>query len=427
MMIFLLSVSIIGLLAFVWAKNLNRSEKPVFWAALFMKLLAGCLLGILYHYHYQSGDTLKYFRVAVQLSEFAHQQPFKYLEYLWTSNEAMGMSVGMENLEPRSVFFIKLVSLVSLMTFSNYWATSLWFSFVGFIGAWLLAREISRKFPNAAAASFFSFLFFPSLVFWSSGIIKETIALAALFFLSYLLLVGWNAGRLRWFEWLLACLAIWLAWSLKYYWCAVFLAISASSVIVKFVSNRFFWKKGAFVLLWFLIVLLMGLVVSLVHPNFYTDRFVQVVVENYQAYRIIGGESLIDYGELNPTFWSLATHAPWGLITGLFRPFIWETHNALSLIYSLENAGILLLSIFSLTRLKNIWSSPDWILIVSILVYTIVLGVFLSLSTPNFGTLARYRVGFLPFFVFLVSYTNPVFDHSFRYLQQRIAKQYGRD
>jgi hypothetical protein len=36
--------------------------------------------------------------------------------------------------------------------------------------------------------------------------------------------------------------------------------------------------------------------------------------------------------------------------------------------------------------------------------------VFLALSTPNFGTLSRYRAGFLPFFVFVIAYRNPIVE-----------------
>jgi len=45
-----------------------------------------------------------------------------------------------------------------------------------------------------------------------------------------------------------------------------------------------------------------------------------------------------------------------------------------------------------------------------------VLAVFLALSTPNFGTLSRYRVGFIPFFVFLTACGNVLLER----LQRRM-------
>jgi hypothetical protein len=53
---------------------------------------------------------------------------------------------------------------------------------------------------------------------------------------------------------------------------------------------------------------------------------------------------------------------------------------------------------------------PVSILFLATASYCIVLCVFLALSTPNLGTLSRYRVGFLPFLIFLLAYRNPLID-----------------
>jgi hypothetical protein len=37
-----------------------------------------------------------------------------------------------------------------------------------------------------------------------------------------------------------------------------------------------------------------------------------------------------------------------------------------------------------------------------VITYSVLLCIFLALSTPNFGTLIRYRVGFLPFLLVLI-------------------------
>jgi hypothetical protein len=46
-----------------------------------------------------------------------------------------------------------------------------------------------------------------------------------------------------------------------------------------------------------------------------------------------------------------------------------------------------------------------------ILIYCFVLCILLAISTPNFGTLSRYRIGFLPFFVFVLTYRNQVIEY----------------
>jgi hypothetical protein len=49
-------------------------------------------------------------------------------------------------------------------------------------------------------------------------------------------------------------------------------------------------------------------------------------------------------------------------------------------------------------------------LVFSVIVYVSLLCIFLSLSTPNFGTLSRYRVGFISFFFLLVAGRHPLLN-----------------
>ena len=67
-----------------------------------------------------------------------------------------------------------------------------------------------------------------------------------------------------------------------------------------------------------------------------------------------------------------------------------------------ENAALLVATLMALPAMRYIARSPHRLLLVSLIVYTGMLCVFITLSTPNFGTLCRYRVGYMPFFVFLV-------------------------
>jgi hypothetical protein len=114
---------------------------------------------------------------------------------------------------------------------------------------------------------------------------------------------------------------------------------------------------------------------------------------------------VIHYQNLEPTVTSLLVNAPWALFSGLFRPFPWEAKTVFQLLVSVENGLLLILlivSVKSIARCKTI----DCLIIWSAAVYIVLLCTFLALSAPNFGTLSRYRVCFLPFLFFLVSCDN---------------------
>ena len=88
----------------------------------------------------------------------------------------------------------------------------------------------------------------------------------------------------------------------------------------------------------------------------------------------------------------------------MFRPYIWETGSATMLISGIENIILLLLTAWViLTKpirlIKSLRMDP---FLLFCLLFTLVLGFGVGLSTSNFGALVRYKIPFLPFFVFLI-------------------------
>jgi hypothetical protein len=113
---------------------------------------------------------------------------------------------------------------------------------------------------------------------------------------------------------------------------------------------------------------------------------------------------------LSATIKSVIINLPWALVSGIFRPFIGEGQGMLGLAASIENLFVLILFISFLWRFKIHSHRPISILVLAGISYCVVLCIFLALSTPNLGTLSRYRVGFLPFLIFMIAYRNPLVD-----------------
>ena len=97
-------------------------------------------------------------------------------------------------------------------------------------------------------------------------------------------------------------------------------------------------------------------------------------------------------------------YAPKALVTGIFRPFPWEAHNAAALMQAVD--GVLLIGLM-LWRAPSIGrafryarSNP---FVIFIIVFTLMMTVAL-VSFANFGTLARYRVMLIPFLLMLMAF-----------------------
>lgn len=289
---------------------------------------------------------------------------------------------------------------------------SVYFSAFSFTTAWVLVTKVANTFPQARAAAIFGVLLFPSVVLWSSGIIKESLAMAGLFYLAYIVVRLWARERLNPLHLMGTAISLWFLWNLKYYYLAVFLPVTITTLLLQFLSKRISLTQTApKIALWLIIFMLPVFMVSLLHPNFDLRLVMQVIVLNYNEYQAISAsEDAIQYGSLQPTLLSMALNSPWALVSGLFRPFLWEADNLMQVIAAIENLFLLVLSLNALRRLKSFFYSPYRLMAFQVVVYVVLLCVFLALSTPNFGTLSRYRVGFLPFLVTLLVAGNPMFN-----------------
>ncbi len=391
---------IVGVAFLIWRRE-EHAIRILFWPALTLKLLGGIALGLIYQEYYHSGDTFYFFDLAKARTDIFSHDPAGYFNLPW--REAEGEWKG----SARSIFFVNIIAIVNVLTDHNYWITSLWFSFVSFLGSLYLFKSVIRFFPDARPAAALAFLFFPSVVFWSSGVIKESLGLTALLVISGLYLKGMMRQRPGVIEFIFAAFSLWIVWNLKYYWMAVFLPVVVTSLAVHFTSIKLKIPSRWKLLFWWTLFLVLCLSVSLIHPNFYPERLLQVVIENNRAFTAISAPAdVIRYDGLDANWASMIWNSPWALVSGLFRPFLWEAQTSLQWFVSVENLLLLALCLSSLTHVKDFIRAQNRLITLSVIVYVLLLCIFLALSTPNLGSLARYKVGFLPFLIFLITYKN---------------------
>ena len=296
-----------------------------------------------------------------------------------------------------------------LVSFGNYWGIAILFSFISFISAWKLVNTLVRVYPAMKTAAVISFLFFPSSVFWSSGLIKESIAIAGLFAIVNILLVMRRKKRLGVMEGLIIVTGFWLLWNLKYYYAGVLLIAIGGIILLQFIIWIKPVKRRLTITLLYLVVLVIpAVLVTGLHPNFNGSRILEVVVYNYEAYRIISRpENLITYSHLEATPLSIIRNMPWALLSGIFQPFIWNTKSVFQLAAGIESFALFVLFIGMIKHRLKIAATSDFSILLGTITFIGLLAIFLALSTPNIGTLVRYRVGFYPFLMLLLIQANP--------------------
>ena len=381
----------------IWKQDSTKMCK-FFWPALAAKLSAGILLGVIFASVYTTSDTFWFFDSAIEQAQKARIDFSSYIDFLLQrhANNYSG--------ENRSIFFIKIASMFSLLTFDNYWICSIYFSWFSFLAAWSLTKFIWVKIPNAGIAAAAAFLFFPSSVFWASGIMKESLTMVGIFYLARLFLQIWMKEKISWFHLPFVLLTLWVAWTLKYYYVGLFAPAVFATIATRWLLERYrIHGPMKELTCWFLIFMMLLATATFLHPNFSLNRIAAVIAENHDAIIAQSNpDDVIHFSNLNASWSSLIVNGPLALVSGLFRPFLWEANTVFKLAVSIENLVILVLLIHAIRALPKLMKSPFHLPIIALIVYSILLCLFLALSSPNFGTLVRLRIGFLPFLLLII-------------------------
>ncbi len=406
----ILNFLLIFLCVYLLSKKWKATTDKLFWSAFLLRLVAGTCVGLVYSYYYSANDTWSFFNVAKGLSILAHENFFSFVNVLLEFSDTQDLPLFV-NHDLRSIFFIKIISVFCLVSGDNYWVCAAYFSLLSFTASWQLHRKVTEIFPQSSWASILAFLFFPSVIFWGSGLEKESVALSAIYFLATLFLSVFYKTKTPLWLWPLNACAMVAVWGLKYYWAIIFFISTLTALIANFLCSRFSIKDNYRIAVFAFVFILLAFVGRCFHPNFYFSRFLEVLVSNHQEFvKISDRNNLIHFYQLEPSWTSVFINSPLALLSGMFRPFVGEGQGLLGHVASIENLLVLLLFIYSIKNFNKAFRSQHQLVFLSVVSYAVVLCVFLALSTPNFGTLSRYRVGFLPFIVFLFSYRNPLLD-----------------
>ena len=381
-----------GLVIWIWRKF----PQPIFSLTLLLKVVAGISLGLLYQYYYTTGDTWTFFSDAKNAASMLRLNPTEWISFFWFDDwtqVGQPMITGGMN----AMFMVKWVTFFNLITADNYWLAAVYLSVLSQLGAWILFKSIISCYPNVQVEAAIAIFFVPTIIFWSSGVIKECLALGALFLLSGIFIQWYKKSILSLIGIVGAIFSLWILWYLKYYWLAVWLATVLPLVVIKLLSISNTWIKSHTKFSWLVLFFMSVIGVSTLHPNFYYYRLFSVVVDNYNTYvNLSDSIDCIRYVGLEPTLFSMTKNAPWAVLSGFFRPFIWEANTIFQILAGVENFVLMILCSLALMRVKK-WLSGLSELHLALFFYLVGLAAFLALSTPNFGSLSRYRIGFTPF------------------------------
>lgn len=313
--------------------------------------------------------------------------------------------------EEANFMVIRLDALFSFICLGSYAVINLFFACLAFSGLWKLYLFFYEQYPKLHKQFAISILYFPTLAFWSAGLLKDSLCIAALGWLTYSLygLIYKRKSILK--NCALVFISAYFLAILKVYILLAYVPFFVLFIILKNVQNI------KFTLFRYLLAPL--LIAASVYAfsqtlSSYDDELGAYSVEELTSSisdlnEIIEGRtgredaaSNFSLGaEFDGTFSGLIKIAPAAVATTFFRPFIWEAHKISQLMAAFESLLLMFFTLYIFVKagpfrfIKWIFKDP---LIMYCFLFAVVFGLFVGASTLNFGTLVRYKIPCLPFY-----------------------------
>ena len=312
--------------------------------------------------------------------------------------------------EESNFMVTRLVAIFSFFTFGKFMAINLVFSMISFTGVWRLFRFFYEQYPHLHKQFAIAILYLPTFAFWSSGILKDPICTGALGWVTYSLYsIFYTKNNLIKNIIILFIFGYFLV-ALKIYILVAYLPFFILFLILKNVNLIKNPVAKALLVLVFFVGSIFGFVkvASSIKGalSSYASKGIVQGIKNYQVnYENQSSfvESNFSLGvDFDGSAGSLAKIAPAAIVATLFRPFIWESKKLSTLLSSLESLALMLFTLYVFKKvgvikfLRTIIKNP---IIMYCFFYSLLFALFVGATTLNFGTLVRYKIPGIPFYI----------------------------
>ena len=385
--------------------------------AFTFKIIGAIVLGIIYQYYYKGGETLNYWRQRLVINSAMSESFTTWFRLVSVQAEIYDVDVYKYTVQlywygARSPEYIISVigAILGLFTMTTYLPTAVLFAALSFIGIWKMAVVFTKLYPRLTKQMAFAMLLIPSVVFWGSGFMKDTITLSCIGWVTHLFYLIFYENKKIIINSALALFVLYIIFVIKSYILMAFLpaallwGVGLLSYKIKDTRLIIFVRYGLYA------SALVGLI--FIGGRLQTEMFGEYNVESlgYKSfvtrdylYRISNEQDGSGYtlGDMDPTLMGMLEKAPAGVNVTLFRPYFWEARKPIVMISAVEALLFLVFTIVAIVRNNPIRMIQRILADETLqfcLIFTLVFAFAVGISTSNFGSLVRYKIPCLPFY-----------------------------
>lgn len=394
----------------IWKSPFFKAKNFPIWFsnALFAaKALGGVTLFFLYTLYYtnrEQADIFKFYDDGITLRNIITENPsIGYKLFLGAIDETTleeeaklcnwrrPFSKTMLN---ENRMLIRVHTALSFFSFGVYQLHNLLFCWLAFLGIWLITKTVSSFFSPRSAKFWAVLLFFPSVVLWANGLLKESVLLFALG------VVVWMASRagfsfIRFIVILIALLV--MAYTRTILAVIVVVALGGYWTSTKVNSNRA--MLGLHAMLYVLLIAI-ALVLPQIDPLYdYFKVIARKQKYTFEEAKIIGANSLVELPRIDRRPISVITTVPLGFFYALAQPTPLQAHGkAIVFFNGVENLLFVLLFVFLLLKIQKQEGERArlfWFLFFIAAIYL----SFIGLLVPVLGNMVRYKAVVVPLLI----------------------------
>ncbi len=385
-------------------------SKKWFIGIFTIKVLVSILLTLIYTYYYtdrSTADIFKYFDDSKIMYGALKTNPLDFLKMLlgiandsqyfnetYYDNMRFWYSQGSTNLFTDSHTIIRFNTIVQFFSFGYFNVHNVFINFVSLIGLTAIFNLVKPYFKTCKKVLFYAIFLAPSVLFWGSGLLKESIIFFGLgLLLLYLKRISENFS---WKSTLFILIAILLITYTKLYVLA-----ALSPALLGFGLNKTILKNKLFFSYLLSCLIIISASFLLLAAPLKINPIQLIIAKQHDFIELMNqvqNSSSFTFPIIQSTS-DVILAIPNALIATFIRPFLWECNSPFMLMSAVENLDIITFFIVALFfRKKKI----NYNLLLFCLSFVLFLYILTGLTVPNFGAIARYKVPALPFLLIAI-------------------------
>ncbi len=369
---------------------INSGIKIKWWISIFLfKVFIGIIYGLIHSQEYGGGDTLYGFTQGLRIYNTlpnngieiffklvflpCHYPAYDGVEKWVYSSIAYG--------DESYYFIIRLHALMAIFSGGFYNVHVVFFNLLSFAGVAFLFSAFSHELQSKKSWILFALVLIPSVVFWTSGIHKDGLALLSLGMIFYSIKKRKKYSLTHFIPGIVGILLLFIVRS---YILLIIIPLILIYLLFKKREKNLIWLYSAGFLVFVLLILFITSISKTISP-------VNKLIWWQTAFNALDTTENTQFlPTLQPTAVSFLSIIPVAINHSFFQPEPWNAINLYQFIIGIQDylLAIILLSLIVFSIIKRKVFSHLFFLSIG---YCLLLYVLLGIIVPNLGALSRYK------------------------------------